>query len=94
MAYGKQFNCMIEIFVQVEQYTKMILSDPDRFWTFLKSERLCFFEVNEGVFVVPGFVLAQTQQRPRRAEVWPQFDHMLQWLDRLGIPRAAEINKA
>src|SRR5215472_15876624 len=94
MAHGQQLDGPIKFTVQVQEHPKMILSDSDRFRTFLNSKCLGFFEVNEGVLVVLGFILTQSQQSPSRTEVGSQADNVLQGLNRIAIARAAEINEA
>src|SRR5215472_14434421 len=94
MADRQQFHRAIEFAVQVEQHAKMVLSDSDRFWTFLNAEPLGLFEVNQGVLVVLGFVFAQSQQCPRGTKVRSQADYMLQRFDRTGVLPAAKIDEA
>src|SRR5215469_10422221 len=94
MAHCQQFDGTIKFAVQVQEHPKMILSDPDGLWTFLNSKSLCFLEVNEGVLVVLGFVLTQSQQSPSRTELGSQADNVLQGFNRIPIACVAEINQA
>src|SRR5215469_6725527 len=94
MAHGQQLDGTIKFTVQVQEHSQMILSDSDRIWAFLNSKSLGFLKVNEGVLVVLGFVLTQSQQSPSRTEVGSQADNVLQRLNRIVIACAAEINEA